>query len=115
MSTSPTLAQYAARLDPTTPEAIEGVDFLAGLFVDLEARASAAYAEAWRIDQPHEDVKLTLLTILSEIGDQQRDGSLTLAGDQFEIRLTWGAGNWFDPDKIAHFRGAMLRGKLRDI
>jgi hypothetical protein len=47
--------------------------------------------------------------MLSEIGDERPDGSKVLSGREYEIKLTFGASNYFDPERVRQFRGALLR------
>ena len=90
------------------PQTLETVDYLASLFLELERAASEKYREAYLADEPHERLKDRLIAMVSEIGSDQ-DGSRVLKGSHYEIKLTLGDSNYFDPCRVSSFRYALLR------
>jgi hypothetical protein len=100
--------------------AIESLDYLACLLLELERKAAKAYDEAYRADLPHEALRDKLLGMAADIGTQNDDGSKSLKGSEYEIRLSLGESHFFDPDAVRGFRYALIRhgvakGMLTDI
>jgi hypothetical protein len=101
-------------------QAIETLDYLATVFLELQHRAAKLYGEAYRADFPHEQLKERLIEMVRDVGRQAADGARVLTGNEYEIRLTLGASNYFDPDAVTSFRYALIRhgfakGILSDI
>jgi hypothetical protein len=91
------------------PQTIETLDYLADLFLDLQRKASEKYRGAFIYDQPLENLREKLIGIASDVGTSSPDGSKILSGTQYEIRLTFGASNYFDPLAVTSFRYSLLR------
>jgi hypothetical protein len=91
------------------PETAEHLDSLAERFLSLQHLAAQAYAEAFRFDQPHEELKDFLIALASDHGKREANGSRILRATQYEIRLSFGTSNYFDPDRVC-WAGAFLIG-----
>lgn len=93
-------------------QAIETLDYLASLFVELERRAAKLYDEAYGADFRHEQLRERLIEIARDIGRQAADGSRVLMGKECEIRLSFGASSYFAPHAVTSFRYALIRHKV---
>jgi len=117
MSTDVRVSSNAVAL---SQQAVETLDYLASLFLELQRTAAKLYDEAYRADYPAERLRDQLIMMVDELGSAGINGSKVLKGNLFEIRLHFGISNYCDPDAVSALRYNLIRrgiakGVLTDL